>query len=177
MTKLLSLFLWFCIPVRPWPLGIYTQWEIFYSKFFSRGKGGAGLEGWGEEGRGIIPSSVVMYKVEKSFVLKGLSPEIDFQNVDKNWQILALIRAAASFWIFRRNLWFLVEIKHLLSGKCWNHAYSLCNPINFVTELLARLPNMNISDVGLFKGKLRSQTFFEVPPDSYCTSVKLLAYC
>ena len=30
---------------------------------------------------------------------------------------------------------------------------------------------MNISDVGFFKGKLRSQTFFEVPPDCYCTSV------
>jgi hypothetical protein len=43
-------------------------------------------------------------------------------------------------------------------------------PINFVTELLASLMNMNISDVGFFKGKLRSQTFFEVPPDCYCTS-------
>jgi hypothetical protein len=30
---------------------------------------------------------------------------------------------------------------------------------------------MNISDVGFFKGKLRSQTFFEVPQDCYCTSV------
>jgi hypothetical protein len=30
---------------------------------------------------------------------------------------------------------------------------------------------MNISDVGFFKEKLRSQTFFEVPPDCYCTSV------
>jgi hypothetical protein len=29
---------------------------------------------------------------------------------------------------------------------------------------------MNISDVGFFKGKLRSQTFFEVPTDCYCTS-------
>jgi hypothetical protein len=28
---------------------------------------------------------------------------------------------------------------------------------------------MNISDVGFFKGKLRSQTFFEVPTDFYCT--------
>jgi hypothetical protein len=29
---------------------------------------------------------------------------------------------------------------------------------------------MNISDVGFFKEKSRSQTFFEVPPDCYCTS-------
>ncbi len=29
--------------------------------------------------------------------LKGLSYEIDFENVDENWQILALIRAAAGF--------------------------------------------------------------------------------
>jgi hypothetical protein len=46
----------------------------------------------------------------------------------------------------------------------------ICNPVNFVTELLASLLNMNISDVGFFKGKLRSQTFFEVPTDCYCTS-------
>ncbi len=32
---------------------------------------------------------------------------------------------------------------------------------------------MNICDVGFFKGKLRSQTFFEVPPDCYCTSVNI----
>ncbi len=50
--------------------------------------------------------------------LKGLSYEIDFENVDENWQILALTRAAAGFWIFQRHLWFLVEIKHLFSGKC-----------------------------------------------------------
>ncbi len=50
--------------------------------------------------------------------LKGLSYEIDFENVDENWQILALKRAAAGFWIFQRHLWFLVEIKHLLSVKC-----------------------------------------------------------
>jgi hypothetical protein len=43
--------------------------------------------------------------------------------------------------------------------------------INFVSELPASLPNMNICDVGFFKGKLSSQTFFEVPPDCYCTSV------
>jgi hypothetical protein len=30
---------------------------------------------------------------------------------------------------------------------------------------------MNISDDGFFKEKLRSQAFFEVPPDCYCTSV------
>jgi hypothetical protein len=36
-------------------------------------------------------------------------------------------------------------------------------------KLLASLPNINISDVGFFKGNLRSQTFFEVPPDCYCT--------
>jgi hypothetical protein len=35
---------------------------------------------------------------------------------------------------------------------------------------------MNISDVGFFKEKFRSQTFFEVPPDSYCTSVNT-TYC
>ncbi len=53
-----------------------------------------------------------------SFTLKGLSHEIDFKNVDENWQILALTRAAAGYWIFQWHLWFLVEIKHLLSGKC-----------------------------------------------------------
>jgi hypothetical protein len=34
--------------------------------------------------------------------LKGLSHEIDFKNVVENGQILALIRAAAGFLIFRR---------------------------------------------------------------------------
>ncbi len=29
--------------------------------------------------------------------LKGLSYEIDFENVDENWQILALTRAAVGF--------------------------------------------------------------------------------
>ncbi len=43
--------------------------------------------------------------------------------------------------------------------------------VNFVSELPASLLHMNISDVGFFKEKLRSQTFFEVPPDCYCTSV------
>jgi hypothetical protein len=36
--------------------------------------------------------------------LKGLSHEIDFKNVDENGQILALLRAAAGFGIFRRLL-------------------------------------------------------------------------
>ncbi len=45
--------------------------------------------------------------------LKGQTYEIDFENVDKNWQILALTRAPAGCWIFQRHLWFLVEIKHL----------------------------------------------------------------
>ncbi len=71
--------------------------------------------------------------------LKELSYEIDFENVDENLQILALIRAAADFWIFQRHLWFSVEKKHLLSGKCENHANSLCNPISFVAVLLASL--------------------------------------
>jgi hypothetical protein len=51
-----------------------------------------------------------------------------------------------------------------------NDADSLCSPINFVTELPASLLNMNISNVGFFKGKFRSQTFFEVPTDCYCSS-------
>jgi hypothetical protein len=37
-------------------------------------------------------------------LLKGLSHEIDFKNVVENGQILALIRAAAGFLIFRRLL-------------------------------------------------------------------------
>ncbi len=36
--------------------------------------------------------------------LKGLSYEIDFKNVDENWQILTLTRAAAGFWIFLEAL-------------------------------------------------------------------------
>jgi hypothetical protein len=39
-----------------------------------------------------------------NFSLKGLSHEIDFKKVVKNGQILALIRAAAGFLIFRRLL-------------------------------------------------------------------------
>ncbi len=57
-----------------------------------------------------------IYKYTKP--LKGLSHEIDFENIDKNWRMLALISAAAGFRIFRRRLCFLVEIKHSLSGKC-----------------------------------------------------------
>ncbi len=45
----------------------------------------------------------------------------DFDNIDKNWRTLALISAVAGFWILRMHLWFLVEIKHPLSGKCYNH--------------------------------------------------------
>ncbi len=44
-----------------------------------------------------------------SVYLKGLSYEIDFGNVDENWQILALTGATAGCWIFQRHLWFLVE--------------------------------------------------------------------
>ncbi len=62
----------------------------------------------------VFPSS--WYIARKT--LKGLSHEIDLDNFDKNLRMLALISAAASFWIFRRRLRFLVEIKHLLSGKC-----------------------------------------------------------
>ncbi len=35
-----------------------------------------------------------------NLALKGLSYEIDFENVDENWHILAVTRAAAGFWIF-----------------------------------------------------------------------------
>ncbi len=34
---------------------------------------------------------------EKHLYLKGLSYEIDFENVDENWQISALMRATAGF--------------------------------------------------------------------------------
>jgi hypothetical protein len=37
-------------------------------------------------------------------MLKGLSHEIDFKNDDENGQILAFLRAAAGFLIFRRLL-------------------------------------------------------------------------
>ncbi len=35
--------------------------------------------------------------------LKGLSHEIDFDNYDENWQMLALIISAAVFWIFESS--------------------------------------------------------------------------
>ncbi len=41
--------------------------------------------------------------------LKGLSYEIDFENIDKNWQIVPLIRAAAGFRIFRRHIQFFCK--------------------------------------------------------------------
>jgi hypothetical protein len=42
--------------------------------------------------------------LQKVGPLKGLSHEINFKNVDENGQILALLRAAAGFKIFRRLL-------------------------------------------------------------------------
>jgi hypothetical protein len=47
-----------------------------------------------------VPSS----ESGSSTMLKGLSHEIDLKNVDENGQILALLRAAAGFKIFRRLL-------------------------------------------------------------------------
>jgi hypothetical protein len=78
--------------------------------------------------------------------------------------------ATSGFWIFWRHLWILIEIKHLfpVNAKITPIAYVV--RLIFVTELPASLLNMNISDVGLFKGKFRSQTFSEVPTDCYCTS-------
>ncbi len=40
--------------------------------------------------------------------LKGLSHDIDFDNVDENWQMFALTSATDGFWIFQRHLWFLL---------------------------------------------------------------------
>ncbi len=48
--------------------------------------------------------------------LKWQSYEIDFENVDENWQILALIRAAAVFWIFRRHLWLHTTLYIRITG-------------------------------------------------------------
>jgi hypothetical protein len=39
-----------------------------------------------------------------SSYLKGLTYEVDFENVDDNLQILALMRAAAGFRFFHRHL-------------------------------------------------------------------------
>ena len=45
-------------------------------------------------------------------------------------------------------------------------------PIAYVVRLFSYLNSRQaFNHVGFFKGKLRSQTFFEVPPDCYCTSV------
>jgi hypothetical protein len=43
--------------------------------------------------------------------LKGLSHETDFDNVDENLQMLALISAAAGFLIFQRDIFFPVNAK------------------------------------------------------------------
>jgi hypothetical protein len=67
---------------------------------------------------GAIVSDPVFNNFVSKLDLKGLSHEIDFKNVVENGQILALIRAAAGFLIFRRLLRFLVEIKHQCSGEC-----------------------------------------------------------
>ncbi len=42
-------------------------------------------------------SSFFLNTARRVCFLKGLSYEIDFENFDENWQILALIRAAAGF--------------------------------------------------------------------------------
>ncbi len=59
----------------------------------------------------VLKSVPCMMTFEKLWIsisfdggLKGLSYEIDFKNVDENWQILALTRAAAGFWIFQKHL-------------------------------------------------------------------------
>ncbi len=45
-------------------------------------------------------------------------------------------------------------------------------PIAYVLRLFLHLNSRQaFHHVGFFKGKLRSQTFFEVPPDCSCTSV------
>jgi hypothetical protein len=45
-------------------------------------------------------------------------------------------------------------------------------PIAYVLRLTLFLNcRQAVHHVSFFKGKLRSQTFFEVPPDCYCTSV------
>jgi hypothetical protein len=62
--------------------------------------------------------------------LKGLSYEIDFEDVDENLQILAQIRAAAGFRIFRRHLLFLIEIKHLFPVN------AKITPIAYVIRLI-----------------------------------------
>jgi hypothetical protein len=48
----------------------------------------------------------LLFGVLPELRLKGLSYEIEFENVYKNLQILALIWASAGFRIFQRHLWF-----------------------------------------------------------------------
>jgi hypothetical protein len=73
MTKLLSPS-FSCSVYRlgrdPLAYTVYTQWGIFYSKFFSRGKWGPGLQGGG----GIIPPYVASscIKLENSLCLLEL---------------------------------------------------------------------------------------------------------
>ncbi len=52
---------------------------------------------------------------------------------------LGLKKGRGWFFNFSRHLWFLVAIKHLLSGKC------LCNPINFVSRLPTSLSSNVVS--------------------------------
>jgi hypothetical protein len=56
--------------------------------------------GWPRNGHNYLSTLLRMNVI----LLKGLSYEIDFENVDENWQILALTRAAAGFWIFQSHL-------------------------------------------------------------------------
>ncbi len=42
--------------------------------------------------------------IEKRKMLKGLSHEIDFDNIEKNLRMLALINAAAGFRFFQMHL-------------------------------------------------------------------------
>jgi hypothetical protein len=84
-------------------------------------------------------------------VLKGLSHEIDFKKVDKNGQILALIRPWLVFEYFGGSSDFLLKqiISFPVNAKITPN--SLCYPINFVTELSASLLHMNISDAAFSK--------------------------
>ncbi len=77
-----------------WPLGVRTV-ESTYTGCSSRTMPARGHQ--------ISRLSIVAtghHFVLKKNLLKGLSYEIDFDNVDENWQILALISATAGFWIF-----------------------------------------------------------------------------
>jgi hypothetical protein len=89
-------------------------------------------------------------------ILKGLSYEIDFENVDENFQMFALIRAAAGLWIFRRHLLFLVDINIFFPVN------AKITPIAFVIRLILKLNSQQAfqkwSDVSFFQAELRSQT-------------------